>query len=240
VLTREVNDEALRLFNKAIDLDPGFALAYARAAHCMMYRKTNSWMTDRVTEIAEATRLARRAVELGKDDAVALSFGGQVLAFVAGELDDGAAFVDRALFLNTNLANGWGVSGWMKICFGEPDSAIEHEARAMRLSPLDPRIFAWQFHTAYAHLFAGRYDEAASWAARSLRSQPNWLAAIRILVSSHALAGHLDEAQRAMTRLRSLDPTLRISNLEDVLPPLRRADDFAKFVEGLRKAGLPE
>jgi TolB-like protein len=240
VLTRKVNDEALRLFNKAIELDPGFALAYARAAHCFLYRKTNGWMTDRVTEIAEATRLARRAVELGRDDAVTLSFGGQVLAAVVGELDDGAAYVDRALSLNANLANGWGVSGWMKICLGEPDVAIEHEARAMRLSPLDPRLFAWQFHTAYAYLFTGRYDEAASWAARSLRYQPNHLAPMRILAASDALAGRLDEAQRAMTRLRLLDPALRISNLEDVLPPFRRAEDRAKLVEGLRKAGLPE
>jgi adenylate cyclase len=239
-LTREANDEALHLFKKAIDLDPGFALAYARAAHCFLYRKTNGWMMDRVTEIAEATRLAQRAVELGRDDAVALSFGGQVLAAVVGELDDGAAFVDRALSLNGNLANGWGVSGWMKICFGHPDVAIEHEVRAMRLSPLDPRLFAWQFHIAYAYLFTGRYDEAASWAVRSLRNQPNHLAPMRILAASNALAGRLDEAQKVMTRLRSLDPALRISNLEDVLPPFRRAEDRARLVEGLRKAGLPE
>jgi adenylate cyclase len=240
VMTREANDEALRLFSKAIDLDAGFALAYARAAHCFIHRRTNGWMTDGVTEIAEATRLARHAIELGRDDPIVLAFGGQVLAFLGGELDDGAAFVDRALSINPNLASGWGVSGWMKICFGEPDVTIEHETRAMRLSPLDPRLFVWQFHTAYAYLFTGHYDEAVAWAARSLRSQPNHLAPIRILAASHALAGRLDEAQRAMTRLRQLDPTLRISNLEDVLPPFRRAEDRARFVDGLRKAGLPE
>ena len=61
-------------------------------------------MTDRAQEIAEAERLARRAVELGKDDAVALCYGGFALAYVVGELDDGAAFIDRALALNPNLA----------------------------------------------------------------------------------------------------------------------------------------
>ena len=116
-------------------------MAYARAAHCYVYRKTNGWMVDRAQEIAEAARLARRAIELGRDDAVALSYGGLVLGYVVGDLDDGAAFVDRALVLNSNLAAAWGASGWMKICFGEPDTAIEHAARAMRLSPLDPRLF---------------------------------------------------------------------------------------------------
>ena len=239
-MTREANNEAVRLFSKAVELDPGFALAYAGAAQCFAYRKVNGWIGDRGQEVAEAARLARRAVEVGKDDAVALSYAGFVLAYVVGDLDDGAAFVDRALALNANLANGWGVSGWMKICFGEPDSAIEHVALAMRLSPLDPRLFAWQLYTALAHFFAGRYEEAASWAARSLRTEPNFLSSMRILAAGHALAGRLDEAQKAIRRLRELDPALRISNLEDVMPPLQRAEDRLRYVEGLRKAGLPE
>ena len=167
-MTREANDEALRLFYKAIERDPEFALAYARAAHCYVFRKANGWMVDRAQEIAEAARLARRAVELGRDDAVALSYGGHTLGYVVGDLDDGAAFVDRALVLNSNLAAAWGLSGWMKICFGEPDTAIKHAALAMRLSPLDPRLFVWQFYTALAHLCAGRYDDAALWAERSV------------------------------------------------------------------------
>jgi len=63
---------------------------------------------------------------------------------------------------------------------------------------------------------------------------------MRVLAASHGLTGRLDEAQRIMTRVRQLDPTLRISNLEDVLPPFRRAEDRASYIEGLRKAGLPE
>jgi len=239
-MTREANYETLRLFNKAIELDPSFASAYAKAAHCYGFRKSNGWFTDRAQEIAEAARLARRAVELGRDDAVTLSICGLTLAYVVGDLDNGVAFVDRALTLNSNLANGWGTSGWMKICFGDPDTGINHEALAMRLSPLDPRIYVWQFHTALAHFCARRYDEAISWAARSLRSEPNFLSTVRIYAASNALAGHLDEAQKAMTRLRQLDPALRISNLADILPPFRRADDSARLVDGLRKAGLPE
>jgi TolB-like protein len=237
-MAREANDEALRLFKKSIELDPSFALAYARAAQCFVLRKVNRWMTAQ--EVAEAAQLARRAVDLGRDDAISLAYGGHVLSYVVGELDDGAAFVDRALALNSNLAAAWGMSGWTKVCLGEPDRAIDHAATAMRLSPLDPRAYTWQFITALAHLSAGRYDEAASCAARSLRDQPNYLAPMRILAASHALAGRLDEAQKVMTRLRQLDPTLRISNLDDVLAPFRRAEDRVRFVEGLRKAGLPE
>ena len=78
--TREAIGEGLPLFYKAIELDPDFASAYAMAAWCHFWRKVNGWMTDRTQEIAEGTRLARRAVELGKDDAVALTRGGHALA----------------------------------------------------------------------------------------------------------------------------------------------------------------
>ena len=146
----------------------------------------------------------------------------------------------RALSLNPNLATAWGFDGWMKMCFGEHNTAIEHEARAMRLSPLDPGRWAWHFHTALAHFFAGRYDEAASEAEASLREQPNHHGALRVVAASNALAGKMEQARQAMLRIRHLDPALRLSNLADTMPPLRRSEDCQSWAEGLRKAGLPE
>lgn len=238
--SRAAIDEALQLFTQAIAHDPEFAIACARAARCYVTRKSNGWMVDRAKEVAEAMRLARRAVELGRDDAIALSFGGYVLGYIGGELEDCAACIDRALVLNANLAVAWGYSSWAKACLGEPDEAVEHAALAMRLSPLDPRLFAWQFCTALAHFCGGRYDNAVSWARMSLLSQPNYASAMRVIAASHALAGRLGKAQEMVARLRVLNPTLRLSNLADVLPPFRRADDRDRYIEGLRKAGLPE
>jgi adenylate cyclase len=64
--------EALRLFNSAIELDPDFALAYSHASHCYVHAKTNGWFSGTANEIAETSRLAQRALELGKDDASVL------------------------------------------------------------------------------------------------------------------------------------------------------------------------
>ena len=239
-VARDANEEALRLFKRAIDLDPEFGSAYARAAQCYVFRKMNRWMMNPQKEVVEAARLARRAVQADRDDAVALSIAGYVLAYVVGDLDDGAALVDRALVLNPNLAGAWSASAWIKIYLGEPDIAIEHQAIAIRLSPLDPRIWLWQASTARAHFFAGRYDEATTWAEKALREEPDHLGTIRIAAASNALAGRLAEANKAITRIRQLDPALRLSNLNEVMPPFRRSEDRAKFVDGLRKAGLPE
>jgi adenylate cyclase len=180
--TREGNDEALSLFYQAIERDPDYAWAYALAARCFSRRKAFDWVIDQEQEVAEARRLALRAVQCGKDDATALYSAGYVLAYVAQELDDGAAFLDRALSLNPNLAIGWSASGWVKVYLGEPDRAIEHFAHAMRLSPVDPVLFGMQQGTAYAHFFAGRYDEALKWAKMALREQPNSHPALRMLL----------------------------------------------------------
>jgi tetratricopeptide (TPR) repeat protein len=233
------NRDALELFTKAIELDPNFAAAYGMAAWCYVWRKSNGWMINRAQEIAEAERLARRAVELGKDDAVAPARGGHALAFVVSDLDAGVSFIDRALVINPNLAVGWYLSGWARMFLGEPELAVDHFDRAIRLSPLDPMTFAAQTGYAHACFCAGRYDEASSWAQKSLHSQPNFMATNRIAAASFALAGRITEAQQITARLRQLDPALRVSNLKDQIP-LRRSDDLIKYQEGLRKAGLPE
>ena len=232
--------DALQLFYRAIELDPDFASAYGMAAYCYCHRKTNGWIADRQAEIAETARLARRAVELDMDDAVALSCGGFALAYVAGELDTGTAFIDRALLLNPNLATAWIVSGWVRVWLGEPEVAIDHLERATRLSPLDPLTNRTRTTTAHAHFFAGRYEEASSWAAMTLREWPDYQTALRIAAASNALAGRLEEAKNARERLQKLDPKLRISNLAEELGPYDRQEYVARYSEGLRIAGLPD
>ena len=119
---RQANEEALRLFNSAIELDPDFASAYGRAAHCYAIAKANGWISVTANEIAEVTRLAQRAVELGKDDAIALAASGCALAYVVRDLEVGAGLIDRALVLNSNLAEAWSFGGWVKNWLGEPET----------------------------------------------------------------------------------------------------------------------
>ena len=240
IANRQANGEALRLFNSAIELDPDFAAAYARATSCYVQAKGNGWISGTANEIAEVTRLAQRAVELGKDDAIALAPSGRALAFVVRDLEVGAALVDRALVLNSNLAEAWAFGGWVKIWLGEPEAGIERFARAMRLSPLDPSLVRMRSGTAHAHFFLGRYDEAASWAAMALQDNPDYQPGLRIAAASNAMAGRPEQAHKALARLRLLNPTLRVSTLKDVLGPFRRAEDLSRLEEGLRRTGLPE
>jgi Flp pilus assembly protein TadD len=109
----------------------------------------------------------------------------------------------------------------------------------MRLSPRDPEVFNAQMALAQAHLFIGRHDEASSWVEKAVREKPNHVAALALAASCHALAGRLEQAQKAIVRLRQLDPSWRISKLRDKVV-FRRPEDVARIAEGLRRAGLPK
>jgi adenylate cyclase len=235
--TNEGTEEALRLFYKAIELDPDYGQAYAFATWCYIWRKQNGLTTEPDNERRETARLAREAVRLGKDDAFSLCWAGNSLAYVVGELKEGAALIDRALILNPNHARSWNLSGWVRVWLDQPEIAIGHFARAMRLSPLDPAFHAMETGTASAHLSAGRYDEASLWAEKALRDQPNSADAAQTLAVSTAAAGDLEKAQRAMQRLLQIAPGRRIFTATDLpISPERRA----RLADRLRKAGMPE
>ena len=109
----------------------------------------------------------------------------------------------------------------------------------MRLIPLDPALYNMQTGTAFAHLLAGRHDDASSWVEQAYRNDSKYLSASAVAAASNALAGRLDDAQQAMQQVRRIDPTLRLSTLSDWYP-LRRPEDFTRWADGLRIAGLPE
>jgi TolB-like protein len=236
--TREAAECALPLFHKAIELDAEFAPSYGMAAWCLFWRKINGWMSNHAEETSEGARLARLAVELGRNDAIALTRGGHALMHFGGDLNGCIDLLDQALVLNPNLAAAWFLSGYQRVARGEPDDAIDRFARAMRLSPLDPEMVRMQAGTAMAHLFAGRFDAAASWAEKAFLHLPSFLLAVGIIAASHALAGRAEESHRAMQHLRRLNPSLRISHIQDWIL-LHRPEDLATFAEGLKRAGLP-
>ena len=111
----------------------------------------------------------------------------------------------------------------------------------MRLSPLDPLGYTFAGGLALAHLAAGRYEEAAEWADRSLREQPRYSIAIRMKVVSFAQLGCLDMARRWLKRLLEIQPGLTIAGWKASYGATFFAPELLDvYIEGLRKAGLPE
>jgi TolB-like protein/class 3 adenylate cyclase len=237
--TREETIEALKLTQIASGLDPDFALSYALGAQCCIQRKAFGWSTDAAEEIAETRRLARRAIELDKDDPSVLARAGHALAFVVGEVEEGAALLARATNLDPNLVIARYWRGWIHLWLGQIDAAIEQFQVTLRLSPLDPWIFTAHAGMACAHFLAGRNEEASSWATTAVRQQSNFLSSQRIMMACHAMSGRVEEARQACVLALQLDPTQRISGIKD-RAPFRRAEDIERFAQAFRIAGMPE
>jgi TolB-like protein len=238
-VSRSAIDEALPLFYQAIQRDPEFASAYAMAAWCHSWRKLSRWVTDLEPAIAEGARLARRALELGQDDPVALAASAHALTHLVRDFDGSIALLDRALVLDPNLAVGWYLGGFVRIWRGELDDAIEWIVRGMRLSPLGPDMHRMEVGAAMAHLMASRIEDALSWAERASIQGSDHALPISIFAAIYARAGRGNEAWLAIQRLRRLDPGLRLSHLHEWLP-FRRSQDLENFADALREAGLPE
>lgn len=230
-------DQALSFFHNAIQCDPQYAAAYGMAAWCHVRRKGSRWATDSTQELREASDMVAKALALGKDDAVPLSSAGYALAYVIGEIEQGSAVLDQAVALNPNLAWAISLCGWPKVWLGELDRAIQLQAQAMRLSPVDPQIFLMECATAFAHLCAGHFDDASVWARRAFNHQPSFIMSLAVLAASTALAGHQREAGNLMDRIAKLDPTLTLGDLSN-WTPFRRPEHVETWSHGLRKAGL--
>jgi TolB-like protein len=238
--TRALNEQALALFYRAIELDPNFATAYGRAAACFARRKGYRWGALTPADISEAERLARRAWDLDQNDGVAVGLGGLALALVVGDLEAGAAYIERSLVINPNVALHWTNSGWVNIWLGRSDLAVDHFQRAIRLSPLDPAIAEMETGVAFGHYLGRHFGEASEWAGRALQKEPEAHNSLRVGAAAAAMAGSIEKAKYLCDRLRAVDPTLSLSNLREVMGPYRDPRHPALFAEGLRKAGLPE
>src|SRR5262249_9184249 len=123
LFNRESLLEARRLFARATELDPNYAAPCGMASWSSALSKSYGWMLDPESETAAAVGMARRAVAVGKDDPTALWSGGLSLAYLANEVEAGAAHIDRALVLNPNLAASWSASGWVRMYLGESANA---------------------------------------------------------------------------------------------------------------------
>jgi len=237
--TEEGLRETITLLNQALAIDPYYTPPAALIGRCRIFQRVQGWGPLSETAVEEGLRLARRTIELSKDDPEALWMAATTLSRFAGEHDTAASVIDRSLTLNPNSAHAWMASGQVSCYRNLPDRAIEALQRAMRLSPLDPLGFLLAGALAFAYLVAGRYEDALEWADRSLRELPRYSPSVRVAVASCARLGRIERARYWLERLRELQPGLTIAGYKAFAVYYPSAV-VAAFVEGFRRAGMPE
>ena len=231
------NCEATKLLEEALRLDPDYPSALSLAAWCRGQRVVYNWSTNIQEDKRETLRLAQAAAALAHDDPFILTVLGAALT-ITREFQRAASMLDRALSLDPNSAWAWNRSGWLRDYLDDPETAIDHFERSLRLSPFDPMAFNCEVGIGGAHFIARRYEAAAQWMEKALRSKPSAIWVHRTLAPAYALAGELDKARDSVGELLKDYPEIRISEILQALAFSKEVLD--RFAEGLRQAGLPE
>ena len=240
--TEEGTREVVALAKRALAIDPSYAPAAALIGWCRVLQRMQGWGAVSDAEIGEAVLLARQAIEAGRDDPDALWMAGHTVALFVGEHSTALAAIDRALALNPNSALAWNARGWVLGFQDQPIPAIEVHQQAIRLSPLDPLAYFFAAGLAVAHLAAGQYEEAIEWADRTLLAQPRAIVAMRVKLVCLAHLGRTADARDWLTRVLALQPGLTIAawKASYATRAVWSAEFLALFVDGMRKAGVPE
>ncbi len=237
-LTNTETEAAIAILRRAVELHPDYAPAQSLLAFMLsMTRWAVRTASEFEPEVKEAANLAARAAQLDDSDPWAhLSLAW--VAFAQRQTNEALDEYRRALELNPNFAAARGYLGLALALDGRSDEAIENIEHAMRMSPRDPQNSLFNAGLAAAHYLAGRYTEAVGFARRSSQQRQGLIAGSRILIASLAQAGQIDEARAALQRSKEIHPNLSIAWIEKYVP--YTAGPMAKFVEGMRKAGVPE
>ena len=238
-ITRAGNDGALANLYRAIELDPNYATAYGFAARLYVQRNTGGWVEDYGREWGEAERLARRAIELGQDDAVALSCAAFALCELCGDPKSAVLCVDRATELSPSLASAWLYSAWIRCEIADVDTALAHIQCVRRLSPNDPQGYGLHSCEGIAHFSAGDYITAMEAAEAAMQIKSDFILAHCLAMASAANAGLAEAADMARVRALRTAPSLSISRVSRIQPFYDKGVETAWF-DGLRRAGLPE
>src|SRR5262249_19843437 len=138
--TREGVAEAIRLAHRALELDPRFGLVAALAGICHAENVLWGYAVDPQFERKEAIRLVRLALSVDNSDPETLGWASATSAFMVSDCESEIEMADRAVALNPNSVLAWRARGWVYRNAGLPEEAVRSFERAIRMSPVDPRL----------------------------------------------------------------------------------------------------
>ena len=235
-MTGPDNARAQELLRAAIERAPNYAHAYGPLGFSYIWHAWMGWGEDPTRLIPEAESTGRQAVTLDDQD----PWAHLAMAGVYGyrhRHDDAVGELNKVLDLNPNFALAYAWRGIVTGYAGQFEASNEALDRAYRISPRDP-FNAWlPALRSIAYFAAERHAEARDLAYQTIKLRSDMVGAWRVVTITSAHLGELDEARRALTEVRRLQPTISLAWARDYGPWVR-PQDLERYVEGFRLAGL--
>jgi TolB-like protein/tetratricopeptide (TPR) repeat protein len=236
-IERKHNEEAQILLGRAIAMEPNYARAHALLSWAVWWTAhLRNWCSDPQEAYGRAAAHAQTALSLDPGDPWARMVSGLCFS-TAGQHDRALGELRIALSLNPSFALGHTALGWALLRAGSFDEAIAETGQALRLSPLDSFSGFYTSVHGLALLAAQRFDEALPFLRSSSAAFAEYSGHYNQLISCCGHLGLIEEAQEFLKAGNELGPPLRLSEVREVLSKFAHCD---VFVEGLRKAGVPE
>jgi TolB-like protein/class 3 adenylate cyclase/thioredoxin-like negative regulator of GroEL len=231
--TKEANTQARQMFERALELDPTYAAAYAALGWTYWWEWFAGWSQDPQT-LEQAFTLAQKAVAL--DDSLPLAhqtLGGTYL--LKKQHEQANSEVERAISLAPSRAQGYIALADILLMSGRPEEAFGPIEQAMRLDPKSADFFS--FELGFAYRVTGRYEEAIAAFKKVLARNPNHLYGHLNLAAAYSQSGQEEEARAEVAEVLRLSPNLSLEIVRK-LTPQKDLAIVERTIEALRKAGL--
>ncbi|MFO1024944.1 MAG: adenylate/guanylate cyclase domain-containing protein [Acetobacteraceae bacterium] len=239
-LDKDMFGAAREVLAQAMAEDPRFAMPAAWSVWWHIIWIGQGWSTDPAGDYATARTLAERAVTLDPNNALALAMMAHMHSYLRHDYDAARLLFARALGAGPGNAIVVAMNALTLAYLGRGEDAVQGATQAIRLSPLDHRLFLFHNILAWSHFAAGNPAEAAKWARASDIAAPRFTANLRILIGSLVASGAVEEAQATAARLIAHEPDFTLSRYESTLLPFQPPELRERLLTALRLAGLPD
>jgi len=232
--TKENNLRARQAYEKAIELDPNLTRAYVGLARSYVIEGLNHWWEPTDPPLDHALEYAAKSVSLDNTHSWAQLILGSVYV-QRGEYEQANVHLERALELNPNDADAFALMGYYLDAIGKPGEAIDRYLAAMRLNPYYPAWYLWKLGGAFYS--TKQYGKALIPLKEALNRNPKFKNARLALAATYAQLDRIEEAGRQVEQLLADHPD---ASIEQELQSDTSAEEREHWLEGLRRAGLPE
>lgn len=236
ISTREANLQAQAAYRQAIEADPNYGRAYGALAYVMAYNYRRGWSDAPLQTLDRALELAKQAVAL--DDTIPqTSWSLGYVHLMRKEYEKAESAVKASVAVAPNYADGYGLLALISNALGEPEAAIAHIERGIKLNP----YFTWDYpyNLGRAYYALGRTEEAIVHLEEARTRNENVVPIRLHLAASYVQAGRLDDAEWEVEEILTLSPTDTLTLLRNTLP-VKDSSLLERILADLREAGLPD
>lgn len=228
---------AIDFYDRARALEPSFVAAISRSAGAWLTLWIYGWRNETINPVERAQDDLRLALSLEPDNHLALCIEG-AFAGVDGRPEDGVAVTRRAIEINPHVSLGHHMLGTNLDKAGDQQGAIAALTEAWRLGTHEPLRYDIASDLGYAHSMSANDEAALQWGRQSLRLVDGFLQSRLLMAATCSRLGLDDEAAEHVGWILDARPDFSCDRFASRFG-YRKIENRDRFVEGLRKAGLP-